>query len=93
MSKQAIVLSTALAGVVVFIVAFMSIDNQPIKQEAPEIPKGSALIRFHSPILGPSDAPVTSSMRGMSRISSHSQTNHVRSFRQSTCGYALRGIS
>ncbi len=44
---------------VVFVVAFITVGNQPIEKQEPVVREGSALIRFHSPILGPADAPVT----------------------------------
>lgn len=60
MTKRSIVVITTLIAIIVFAgSAFLYDRNSTDRTPAPAPPTGSNLVRFHSPVIGPVDAPVT----------------------------------
>ena len=59
MNRRTLVIGTSAIAALLFIGGWYAVDRsaQPVLEN--EAPAGSALIRFHSPVLGPQDAPVT----------------------------------
>jgi protein-disulfide isomerase len=60
MTRRSIVITTALFAVIVFVVfTFLYERNSANRAPAPAQASGNTLVRPHSPIFGPADAPVT----------------------------------
>ena len=58
MNRNTLVIGTAIVAALVFLAGWLAVDrSQPVLEN--EVTAGSALIRFHSPVLGPQSAPVT----------------------------------
>jgi len=59
MNRHRLVLGTAAFAALIFVVGWFAIDRTTPPVVDNEAPAGSALIRPHSPVLGPDNAPVT----------------------------------
>lgn len=59
MNRRALIFGTVAVAALVFIVGWFLVDRSTPPVLKTEAPAGSALIRFHSPVIGPQDAPVT----------------------------------
>jgi len=59
MNRRTLVIGTAAIAALLFIVGWFAVERSspPVVQN--DVPADSALIRFHSPVIGPADAPVT----------------------------------
>ena len=59
MNRKTLVLATAALAALIFIAGWFASVQTTLPVVGDEVPAGSALIRPHSPVLGPKDAPVT----------------------------------
>lgn len=61
MNRNTLVIGTAIIAALLFVGGWFVVDRStaPVLETAASAPTGSALIRFHSPVLGPQNAPVT----------------------------------
>lgn len=61
MNRNTLVIGTTLIAALLFIVGWIVVDRSapPVLEKVAQSPAGSALTRFHSPVLGPQNAPVT----------------------------------
>jgi len=59
MNRRILVIGTVVMAALLFIAGWLAVDRSAPPVLENETPAGSALIRFHSPVIGPQDAPVT----------------------------------
>jgi len=59
MNRRTLVIGTAVIATLLFIGGWFAVDQAAAPVSENGSPADSALIRFHSPVLGPQDAPVT----------------------------------
>jgi len=59
MNRRTLVIGTAAIAALLFVVGWFTVDRSASPVLKNDAPTGSALIRFHSPVIGPQDAPVT----------------------------------
>ncbi len=59
MNRRSLVIGTTIIAALLFMGGWFVVDRASPPALENEKPAGSALIRFHSPVLGPQDAPVT----------------------------------
>ena len=59
MNRRTLVISTTIIAALLFIGGWFAVDQSARSVSENVAVAGSALIRFHSPVLGPQDAPVT----------------------------------
>ena len=59
MNRRSLVIGTTMIAALLFMGGWFVVDRAAPPVLDNETPAGSALIRFHSPVLGPQDAPVT----------------------------------
>jgi len=59
MNRRTLVIGTTVIAALLFITAWFTVERSTPPVLENEAPAGSALIRFHSPVIGPQDAPVT----------------------------------
>lgn len=59
MTRRTLVIGTTIIAALVFIAGWLAVDRSATPVLDSTAPSDSALIRFHSPVIGPQDAPVT----------------------------------
>ena len=59
MNRRTLIFGTTVVAALLFIGGWLVVERSAPPVLEDEAPASSALIRFHSPVLGPQDAPVT----------------------------------